>query len=139
MSQFDLDDEEDNALLVDHLEDVERGFDFLLTPHLDQRVCRLSVRHRNYVGQLMQSGDGAPLPVNKRQILPCQMEEGLQGAIRDQILNDPEVDPNDYFLININSNLPRHSYACQRMGQQRSKSQRNHETNFQHVKFQRTV
>ena len=35
---FDLDDEEDNALLADHLEDVERGFDFLLTPHLDRRV-----------------------------------------------------------------------------------------------------
>ena len=49
MSQFDLADEEDNALLVYHLEDVERGFDFLLTPHLDQPVCRLGVRHRNYV------------------------------------------------------------------------------------------
>ena len=70
MSQFDLDDEEDNALLVDHLEDVERGFHFLLTPHLDRRVRRLGVRHRNYVGQLMQREGGAPLPVNQRQILP---------------------------------------------------------------------
>ena len=35
MSQFDLDDDEDNALLAAYLEDVERGFDFLLTPHLD--------------------------------------------------------------------------------------------------------
>ena len=31
---FDLDDEEDNALLANHLEDVEQGFDFLLTLHL---------------------------------------------------------------------------------------------------------
>ena len=29
---FDLDDEEDNALLADHLEDVERGFDFFTDP-----------------------------------------------------------------------------------------------------------
>ena len=34
-SDFDLDDEEDNALLADHLDKVERGFDFLLVPHLD--------------------------------------------------------------------------------------------------------
>ena len=43
-SEFDLDDEEDNALLAHHLEDVERGFDFLLTPQLDRRVRRLGVR-----------------------------------------------------------------------------------------------
>ena len=53
MSQFDLNDEEYNALLAAHLEDVERGFDFLLTPHLDRRVRRLGVRHRNYFGRLM--------------------------------------------------------------------------------------
>ena len=47
---FDLDDDEDDALLAAHLDDVERGFDFLLTPHLDRCVCRLGVRHRNYVG-----------------------------------------------------------------------------------------
>ena len=63
---FDLDDQEDNALLADHLEDVERGFDFLLTPHLDRRVRRLGVRHRNYVGRLMQRGGGAPLPPDRQ-------------------------------------------------------------------------
>ena len=116
MSQFDLDDDEDNALLAAYLEDVERGFDFLLTPHLDRRVRRLGVRHRNYVGRLMQRGGGAPLPVQQqRQILPRQMEEALQRAIRDQILNDPEVHPNDHFLININSNRLRHSYHSSRM------------------------
>ena len=47
---FHLDDKEDNALLANHLEEVERGFDFLLTPHLDRRVRRLGVRHGNYVG-----------------------------------------------------------------------------------------
>ena len=62
---FDLNDEEDNALLADHLEDVEHGFDFLLTPHLDRRVRRLGVRHRNYVGRLMQRGGGAPLPPDR--------------------------------------------------------------------------
>ena len=114
--EFDLNDEEDNALLADHLEDVERGFDFLLTPHLDRRVRRLGVRHRNYVGRLMQRGGGAPLPVQQqRHILPRQMEEALQRAIREQILDDPEVQPNDHFLININSNRLRHSYHSSRM------------------------
>ena len=65
---FDLDDEEENALLASHLEDVERGFDFLLTPHLDRRVRRLGVGHRNYVGRLMQRGGGAPLPPEGQQI-----------------------------------------------------------------------
>ena len=114
--EFDLDDEEDNALLADHLDEVERGFDFLWTPHLDRRVRRLGVRHRNYVGQLMQCGGGAPLPVQQqRHILPCQMEEALQCAIREQVLSDPEVQPNDHFLININSNRLRHSYHSSRM------------------------
>ena len=115
MSQFHLDDEEDNALLFTHLEDVERGFDILLTPHLDRRVRRLGVRHRNYVGRLMQRGGGSPLPVQPRHILPRQMEEALQRAIREQILHDPEVHPNDHFLININSNRLRHSYHSSRM------------------------
>ena len=112
--EFDLDDEENNALLAQHLEDVERGFDFLLTPHLDGRVRRLGVRHRSYVGRLMQRGGAAPLQ-QPRQILPRQMEEALQRAIRDQILEDPEVQPNDHFLININSNRLRHSYHSTRM------------------------
>ena len=112
---FDLDDREDNALLADHLEDVERGFDFLLTPHLDRRVRRLGVRHRNYVGRLMQRGGGGPLPPEGRQILPRQMEQALQRAIREQLLQDPEVRPHDHFLININSNRLRHSYHSARM------------------------
>ena len=114
--EFDLDDEEDNALLARHLDEVERGFDFLLTPHLDRRVRRLGVRHRNYVGRLVQRGGGAPLPVQQqRHILPRQMEEASQRAIREQILEDPEVQPNDYFIININSNRLRHSYHSSRM------------------------
>ena len=114
--EFDLDDEEDNALLAQHLDDVERGFDFLLTPHLDRRVRRLGVRHRNYVGRLMQRGGAAPLPVQQqRHILPRQMEQALQRAIREQILQDPEVRPDDHFLININSNRLRHSYHSTRM------------------------
>ena len=92
-SDFDLDDDADNALLADHREEVERGFDFLLTPHLDRRVRRLGVRHRNYVGRLMQCGGWAPLPVGQRHILPRQMEEALQRAIRDQVLNDAKWDP----------------------------------------------
>ena len=44
---FDLNDDEDDAILVNPLEDVERGFNFLLTPHLDRHVRQLGVRHRN--------------------------------------------------------------------------------------------
>ena len=111
---WNLDDEEDNALLADHLDEVERGFDFLLLPQLDRRVRRLGVTHRNYVGRLMQRGGAAPLR-GQRQILPQQIEQALQRAIRDQILHDPEVRPNDHFLININSNRLRHSYHSARM------------------------
>ena len=114
-SDFNLDDKEDNALLAHHLDEVERGFDFLLTPHLDRRVRRLGVRKRNYVERLMQLDGGAPLAAKERQILPRQMEEALQRAIREQVLNDPEVGPNDHFLININSNRLRHSYHSSRM------------------------
>jgi len=97
---FQLDDDEDDALLADHLDEVERGFDFLLTPHLDRRVRRLGIRHINYVGRLMQRGGAAPLPDRQqRQILPHQMEQALQRAVREQVLNDPEVHPNDHFLI----------------------------------------
>ena len=64
----------------------------------------------------MQRGGGAPLPVQQqRQILPRQMEEALQRAIREQVLEDPEVHPNNHFLININSNRLRHSYHSSRM------------------------
>ena len=112
---FDLDDEEENALLANHLEEAERGFEFLLTPHLDRRIPRLGVHHRNYVGRLMQRGGGAPLPPEGRQILPRQMEQALQRAIREQVLQDPEVQPNNHFLININSNPLRHSYHSARM------------------------
>ena len=53
----------------------------------------------------MQLGGGAPLRVQQqRHILASQMEEALQHAIRDKVLNNPEVHPNDHFLININSN-----------------------------------
>ena len=52
-SDFNLDDEEDNALLANHLNEAERVFHFLLTPHLYRRVRRLGVRQRNYVGRLM--------------------------------------------------------------------------------------
>ena len=112
---FDLDDEEENALLADHLEEVECGFDFLLTPHLDRRVRRLGVHHRNYVGRLVQRGGGGPLPPDRQQILPQQMEQALQPAIREQVLQDPEVRPNDHFLINVNSNRLRHSFHSARM------------------------
>ena len=63
----------------------------------------------------MQCGGGAPLPPDRQQILPRQMEEALQRAIREQVLQDPEVQPNDHFLININSNRLRHSYHSARM------------------------
>lgn len=52
-SDFTLDDEEDKALLANDLDEVERGFDFLLTPHLDRRLPRLGVQQRNYEGRLM--------------------------------------------------------------------------------------
>ena len=63
----------------------------------------------------MQRGGGAPLPPEGRQILPRQMEQALQHAIREQLLQDPEVHSNDHFLININSNRLRHSYHSARM------------------------
>ena len=111
---WELNDDEDNALLADHLDEVEQGFDFLVLPQLDRHVRRLGVTHRNYVGRLMQRGGAVPLR-GQRQILPQQIEQALQRAIREQVLNDPEVRPNDHFLININSNRLIHSYHSARI------------------------
>ena len=102
--------EPDRSWITDPDPDNPKGTQPLLTPHLDRRVRQLGVRHRNYVGRLMQRGGCAPLQLDHQQILPRQMEQALQRAIRDQVLNDPEVRPNDDFLININSNRLRHSY-----------------------------
>ena len=70
MSQEDflLNDEEDDAFLANHLEDLENGFDFVLTPHIDQRVCRLGVHHRNYTARLVQRGGGGPLMPQHRPL-----------------------------------------------------------------------
>ena len=45
----------------------------------------------------MQRGGGAPLQPEGRQILLHQMEQALQHAICEQLLEDPEVQPNDHF------------------------------------------
>lgn len=62
----------------------------------------------------MQRGGGAPLAAKEQQLLLHQMEEALQWAIREQVLNDPEVGPNNHFL-NIDSNRLRHSYHSSQM------------------------
>ena len=108
-------DEEDDRLLATHGNEFEQGFDFVLTPHLDRRVRRLGVHHRNYVARLVQRGGGGVFPRNERQILPRQIDQALQRAIRTQVLNDPEVRPDDHLLININSNRLRHSYHSARL------------------------
>ena len=46
---------------------------------------------------------------------PTPSDRRSAPTIREQILNDPEVDPNDHFLININSIRLRHSYHSSRM------------------------
>lgn len=102
-------DEEGDRLLAAHGNEFEQGFDFVLTPHLDRRVRRLGVHHRNYVARLFQRGGGGVFPRNERQILPRQIDQALQRAIRTQVLNDPEVRPDDHLLININSNRLHHS------------------------------
>ena len=109
---WDLNNEDDNALLANHLDDVERGFEFELTPHLDRRVRRLGLHHRNYVGRLVQRGGGVS---SRNAILLRQLEEALQCAIRDQVLTDREVDPRDHLLVNINSNRLKHSYHSTRL------------------------
>ena len=116
MSQEDflLNDEEDDALLANHLEDLENGFDFVLTPHIDRRVRRLGVHHRDYTARLVQRGGGGPLMPQHRP-LPHRLEDALQRAIRSQVLEDPEVQPEDHLLVNINSNRLRHSYHSTRM------------------------
>ena len=42
------------------------------------------------------------------------MGEALQRTIREQVLNDPEEQRNDHFLINISYNRLRHSYHSSR-------------------------
>jgi len=63
----------------------------------------------------MQRGGAAPLSNHPSQILPHQIEQALQRAIRNQLIQNPEVDRNDHFLININSNRLRHAYHSVRL------------------------
>ena len=111
------DNEEDDQLLAEHADDFERGFDFILTPHLDRRVRHLNVHHRSYSARLMQRGGAAPIDLNRtsRTNLPQQMEQAIHRAINEQVLQDPEVRPNDFLLININSNRLRHAYHSARL------------------------
>ncbi len=112
----------DDCLLGGALEDTEvlqRGFDFALTPHVDRRIRRFGLRHRNYTARLVQRGGGADssitLDVNQRPVLPRQIEEALQRAINEQILPDEQVSPDDHLLININSNRLRGAYHSRRL------------------------
>ena len=85
--------------------DASLGSPHTLFRHLTKELC----------GTINATWWWGPLAAKERQILLRQMEEALQRAIHEQVLNDPEVGPNDHFLININSNRLRHSHHSSRM------------------------
>jgi len=109
-TEMDLDwsDEKDN-LLANHANELERGFDFILTPHIDRRVTRLGVRHRNYTGRLVQHAGALDFNPTIQRILPQQLEQAVKCSIEQQVLHDPEVRPQDYLYVNINSNRLHHA------------------------------
>ena len=110
---FDWSDEEDN--LANHADELENGFDFVLTPHLDRRVRHLGVRHRNYTGRLVQHGGALDFNASIQRILPNQLEEAVRRSIEQQVLNDPGVKADDYLYVNLNSNRLHHGYHSPRM------------------------
>ena len=86
--------------------------------HVDRRLRRFGLRHRNYTTRLVQRGGGVatvPLGRRERPILPGQIEEALQRAINEQVLTDDAVRGNDHLLININSNRLRNAYHSRRV------------------------
>ena len=92
-----LHDNIDNELLANCLDEMEWVFNSELPLHLHHCVRRLGVRHKNYVQRMVQRGGNAAFATNNRQISPCQLEEVLHHAICKQVLNDPEVRLNDHF------------------------------------------
>lgn len=107
-------DELDNDTLNSHMDEFENGFDFHLTPHVDRRVRKFGLHHRNYTARLMQRGGGVPLG-QPRGILVQQLEEALHRAISTQVLSDANVRSDDHLLININSNRLKNSYHSKRL------------------------
>ena len=103
---------EDDTLHVDALDQVQ-GFDFLLSPHVDRRCRRLGVHHRAYTARVLQRGGGAP--VGARPILPQQLEQALERAIRQQVARDPEVRPDDFLYVPLGSNRLRSNYNSARV------------------------
>lgn len=111
-------EQEDDELLSNTLDEYEErqknqeeDFNFELTPHLDRRVRRLGVHDRNYTARLVQRRGS----LTDQRPLPLRLEEALQRAIRTQVLQDPEVQPEDHLLVNINSNRLRLSYHSSRL------------------------
>ncbi|KAL9952108.1 hypothetical protein ACROYT_G039315 [Oculina patagonica] len=102
---------------VDQSVQDEPGFDFQLFPHVDRRVRRFGLRHRNYTARLVQRGGGVDLsvPLGPRPVLAGEIEEALQRAINRQVLTDDAVRLDDHLLININSNRLRNAYHSRRL------------------------
>ena len=103
-------------LWQDPEKEEEEGFAFQLSPHADRRCRRLGVHHRSYSARLVQRRGGAPLDTSRpHPVLPQQLEQALQRAIQEQVVQDPEVRPDDFLYIHVGSNRLRSSYNSARV------------------------
>lgn len=77
--------------------------EFELIPHVDRRVRKFGLHRRVYATRLVQRGGALSLDSIPRDQLPALIDQALQLAVQRQVLNQPDVHPNDHLMINLSS------------------------------------
>ena len=105
--------EEENLLCNEALDQFEEAFNFRMVPCADRRCTKFGIHHRVFTTQLQQGGSLARVLLNG--VLPQLIEEALQRAIDNQVLDDPTVREDDWLTVNMSSNCLRSAYQSHRI------------------------
>lgn len=89
--------------------------EFELIPHVDLRVRKFGLHRRVFTTRLVQRGGTLSLDSIPRDQLPALIDQALQLAVQRQVLNQPDVHPNDHLMINMSSRRLQHAYQSVRM------------------------
>ena len=143
--EFGLDDEEDNAQLGDHLDEVEQGFDFFVNASL--RSTRATFRGQTQKlrgmidatwrwGSFTRPNATTHLTPSKGRSAPTH----ITGASPQRSRSPSQRSlSHQYQFQSIETLVSFHSHASQKLDRQDTQSPRNHPTDFTHVELQRTV
>lgn len=108
-------DEEEEQVLNHAMDEAEdegmHAFRFEMLPYTDRRLRKFGVHRRVFTTRLQQSDYARLIPCH---ILPQLIEEALQRAINEQVLESDEND-NNVLLINLSSNHLHHAHQSHRV------------------------